>query len=127
MTLQQAVRARLMRDFRRVPPAQVTTRGVHLEVWEHAATGRAIGVEFNESGKARGVGFWIKTQYLAGKVLPEGIARREKWPKGRDWTDAEGKGANSNLKAYMQFSGAKITHLLAGDEGQAMAALDMAG
>lgn len=83
-----------------------TGKKEHLEVWLLAGR-RAIGLEMDHEGL---VNFWVAVPNIPPS-LPESISVTRKTPKGRKWTDENGKGANSNLSAYDEFRTKPIARL----------------
>ncbi|SDY85814.1 hypothetical protein [Citreimonas salinaria] len=106
--LKDAVRATLRADFEPIPSVRANSGKVHLEVWRSRGKRRAVGVELGHDTQ---VNFWVVRPFGLPKTLPASVERVDKQPKGRLWTDAEGKGANSNLSAYEEFRGNPIARL----------------
>lgn len=106
-SLKSTLRARLRREFTEVPSARDTSRKAHLEVWESKHGHRVLGIEFNHSDR---VNFWLVRLGMP-RDLPLTIERVDKDPKGRNWTDTNGDGANSNLSGYKQFATRPIVRL----------------
>jgi hypothetical protein len=106
--LKDAVRAILRADFEQIPSARANSDKVHLEVWRSRSKRRAVGVEIGHDTQ---VNFWVVRPFGLPKVLPTSVERVDKQPKGRSWTDAGGKGANSNLSAYEEFRNSPIARL----------------
>ncbi|MCP1168932.1 hypothetical protein [Limimaricola litoreus] len=106
--LKDAVRAILRADFEPIPSARANSGKVHLEVWRSHGKRRAVGVEIGHDSQ---VNFWVVRPFGLPKALPASVERVDKQPKGRVWTDAEGKGANSNLSAYEEFRSNPIARL----------------
>ncbi|WP_299651188.1 hypothetical protein [uncultured Jannaschia sp.] len=100
------IRTMLRDGFHAVPSARADSGKVHLEVWESRAR-RTVGLEM---GHEETVNLWLVSLNVPPD-LPGSINRTDKLPKGRGWTDAAGKGANSNLSAYETFRTKKITRL----------------
>lgn len=90
-----------------VPPKTAGSGKVHLEVWLVGHRNRPAGFELGHEGV---VNVWLTTMHTP-KNLPDTIKVVRKIPKGRGWTDADGKGANSNLSAYDAFRTRPITRL----------------
>lgn len=89
-----------------VPPKRANSGKVHLEVWK-ARNGRAFGLEMGHDSL---VNLWLVSMYVP-KTLPQSVLVTKKVPKGREWTDPEGKGANSNLSAYDEFRTKPVSRL----------------
>lgn len=106
--LKDTVRAILRADFEPVPSARANSGKVHLEVWRSKSKRRAVGVEL---GRDTQVNFWVVRPFGLPKDLPASVERVDKQPKGRAWTDTDGKGANSNLSAYEEFRNSPIARL----------------
>lgn len=106
--LKDAVRAILRADFEPIPSVRANSGKVHLEVWRSRGKRRAVGVELGHDTQ---VNFWVVRPFGLPKALPASVERVDKQPKGRAWTDAEGKGANSNLSAYEEFRNSPIARL----------------
>lgn len=105
--LKSAIRVRLRRDFAPVPSARESSEKVHLEVWQIKRGSRVVGVEFGHEDR---VNFWL-VQLGMPRALPSSIERVDKDPMGQGWTDASGKGANSNLLGYKEFVKRPIARL----------------
>ena len=89
-------------------PAQLATSGKkHLEVWRPVDKPRAVGLEMDHAGL---IGLWLARQHVP-PGLPDSITRVDKEPKLNGWTDAAGRGANSNLTSYVEFRRKKISRL----------------
>lgn len=106
--LKGVVRAILRADFDPVPPVRASSGQVHLEVWRSRGKRRVVGMEIGHDTQ---VNFWVVRPFGLPKALPPSVERVDKQPKGRVWTDAEGKGANSNLSAYEEFRSSPIARL----------------
>ncbi|MBN7787563.1 hypothetical protein JYP51_21755 [Ponticoccus gilvus] len=106
--LKDSVRAILRADFEPIPSARASSGKVHLEVWRSRGKRRAVGVELGHDTQ---VNFWVVRPFGLPKALPASVERVDKQPKGRAWTDAEGKGANSNLSAYEEFRNSPLARL----------------
>lgn len=89
-----------------VPPKRANSGKVHLEVWQ-TENRRAFGLEMGHDSQ---VNIWLVSMYVP-RDLPENVLVTKKLPKGREWTDLEGKGANSNLSAYDEFRTKPISRL----------------
>lgn len=89
-----------------VPPKRANSGKVHLEVWK-TKSGRAVGLEMGHDSL---VNLWLVSMYVP-KTLPPCVLVTRKVPKGREWTDPEGKGANSNLSAYDEFRTKPVSRL----------------
>ena len=95
------------RGIEEVPPKRASSGKVHLEVWRTPGKGRPIGLEMGHDGL---VNLWLVALNVP-KELPDHIELTKKVPKGREWTDAAGDGANSNLSAYDEFRTKPIVRL----------------
>ena len=102
-----AVRSFLRAEGRLVPAATSTSQREHLEVWHIGSSRRAVGFEMDHDTI---INFWVTTMNVPPN-LPESIAVARKTPKGRVWTDANGKGANSNLSSYADFPTRPVARL----------------
>jgi len=110
MTLKAFVRSFLRESgMEAVPPKRASSGKVHLEVWRTPHKGRPLGLEM---GHDTIVNFWLVSLNVP-KDLPEGVKVTRKTPKGREWTDEKGEGANSNLSAYDEFRTKPISRLAA--------------
>lgn len=89
-----------------VPPKRANSGKVHLEVWK-TKNGRAVGLEMGHDSL---VNLWLVSMYVP-RTLPQSVLLTRKVPKGREWTDQEGKGANSNLSAYDEFRTKPVSRL----------------
>lgn len=118
--LKRFVYSVLRSRFDPVPSRSERSGRVHLEVWSGKERSRPVGVEFDHADR---VNFWVRT---SGDVpaLPPSIERTDKEPKGRGWTDANGKGANSNLSSYDEFRTRRITRLGVSAEADARIVLE---
>ena len=106
-TLKDEIRKFLRLHLDPVDAQRVTSGKVHLEVWRAPDKPRAVGLEMGHAGQ---VNLWLARQHVPPD-LPESVGRFDKEPTLNGWTDAAGKGANSNLNAYSQFRGKKISRL----------------
>lgn len=105
--LKRMVRSFLREQLEPVPSQRAMSGKVHLEVWRTRAKGRPLGLEMDHKDR---VNFWIvRMSVPAG--LPASVEVTHKVPKGRAWTDENGRGANSNLSAYDEFRTKPITRL----------------
>lgn len=108
--LKRILRARLLRDFRAVPPKTQTSEKRHLEVWQTAfGMTRHAGLEFGHQDR---VNIWVTAMNVPAS-LPNTIQRTDKaWQGDRHvGIGSDEKGANSNLKSYDAFRGKKVTRL----------------
>ena len=105
--LKPSIREFLRQEFEAVPPKRATSGKVHLEVWRSPRNRRPVGVEMGHEGL---VNFWLVRLNMP-KNLPDSVSVATKEPKGREWTDAAGDGANSNLSAYEEFRTKPIARL----------------
>lgn len=119
--LKNAIRAILRQDFEPVPSARANSGKVHLKVWRTLRKRRAVGVEMGHDTQ---VNFWVVRPFGVPKALPASVERVDKQPKGRVWTDENGKGANSNLSAYEEFRNNPIARLEATSIADARVILD---
>lgn len=90
-----------------VPAKTQTSQKEHLEVWLLGSRRRAIGLEMDHDGL---VNLWVTAPNIP-PTLAESVSVTRKTPKGRKWTDENGKGANSNLSAYDEFRTKPIARL----------------
>ncbi len=102
-----AVRAFLRANAQPVPAKRATSENVHLEVWHVGSRRRVLGVEFDHDGL---VNFWVSNLNIP-LGLPPSVEVVRKRPQGTGWTDANGKGANSNLSSYDDFPTRPIARL----------------
>ena len=105
--LKAFVRAFLRQNMEAVPPQNPSSGKVHLEVWRSPGKRRPVGLEMDHDAF---VNLWLVRMNVP-QSLPASVAVVQKEPKGRGWTDAEGKGANSNLSGYDEFRTKRITRL----------------
>lgn len=105
--LKSYIRAFLRQHMEQVPPQHANSGKVHLEVWRSPSKRRPVGLEMDHDAF---VNMWL-VRLNVPKSLPASVAVVQKEPKGRGWTDAEGKGANSNLSGYDEFRTKPITRL----------------
>ena len=119
--LKDAVRAILRADFEPVSSARANSGMVHLEVWRSRGKRRAVGIEIGHDTQ---INFWVVRPFGLPKDLPASVERVDKQPKGRAWTDTDGKGANSNLSAYEEFRNSPIARLEVRSIEDARAILD---
>jgi hypothetical protein len=101
------IRAFLSQHGQPVPPKTATSEKEHLEVWIIGPKRRVAGLEMKHDGL---VNIWV-TQPNVSSDLPASVKVTRKTPKGRVWTDENGKGANSNLSAYDYFRTRRIACL----------------
>lgn len=106
-SLKAAIRAYLNANCDPVAPKTQTSRQVHLEVWKTRQGGRVMGLEFGHDDL---VNIWVTSMNIPPS-MPEGVLVTRKTPKGSKWTDADGKGANSNLSGYDDFRSRPIARL----------------
>ena len=119
--LKHSLRRFMASEFERVPPKRETSRQVHLEVWRARQKPRPVALEMDHADR---VNLWVLT-YQAPKSLPPGVEVTPKEPKKpKGWTDADGRGANSNLSAYDEFHSKPITRLGVRTEADARLILD---
>jgi len=105
--LKATIRTFLNANCDPVAPKTQTSRQVHLEVWKTRSGGRVMGFEFGHDDL---VNIWVTSMNIPPS-LPEGVIVTRKTPKGTKWTDAAGKGANSNLSGYDDFRSRPIARL----------------
>ena len=105
--LKSYVRGFLRQHMEAVPPQRATSGKVHLEVWRSPGKRRPVGLEMDHDAH---VNLWLVRMNVP-QSLPASVAVVQKEPKGRGWTDATGKGANSNLSGYDEFRTKRITRL----------------
>jgi len=106
-TLKDEIRQFLRLYLNPVDAQRVTSGKIHLEVWRAPDKPRAVGLEMNHPGL---VNLWLARQHVP-QALPASITRMDKEPTLNGWTDEAGKGANSNLNAYVEFRRKKIARL----------------
>ena len=105
--LKAFIRTFVRENLEPVPPQLATSGKVHLEVWRSPEKQRPLGLEMDHDGQ---VILWLVRMNVP-RVLPETIIAMLKEPKNKGWTDAAGKGANSNLSSYVEFRTKRITRL----------------
>jgi hypothetical protein len=118
--LKAYVRAFLRQNMEAVPPQRATSGKVHLEVWRSPGKRRPVGLEMDHYAH---VNLWLVRMNVP-QCLPASVIAVEKEPKGRVWTDAEGKGANSNLSSYEEFRTKRITRLAVASVDEARTVLE---
>lgn len=114
------IRAFMRLNMDPVPAQRVTSGKVHLEVWRARGTGRPLGLEMDHDGQ---INIWLRRKDVP-KTIPETVASVQKDPNGSTWKDVQGKGANSNLSAYVEFRGWKITRLAVTSQTEVSAVLE---
>jgi hypothetical protein len=90
-----------------VPAQTATSQKEHLEVWTVGPKRRPAGLEMKHDGI---VNIWV-TSLNVPPSLSADVEATRKTPKGREWTDVNGKGANSNLSSYDEFRTKPIVRL----------------
>lgn len=90
-----------------VPSKKVTSKKEHLEVWTTRQINRVIGLEMK---RVEIVNIWVTTTNVP-RDLPASVLIAKKAPRGREWTDENGDGANSNLSSYDAFRTQPVTRL----------------
>lgn len=105
--LKTFVRSFVRLNFEPAPPQLATSGKVHLDVWRTAEKQRPVGLELDHSDH---VNLWLVRMNVP-RVLPDTIIVALKDPKNKGWTDADGKGANSNLSSYVEFRTKRIARL----------------
>ena len=118
--VKQEVCSFLKKHCKSIPAQRASSGRVHLEVWITNTRSRALGVEFDHDNV---VNLWV-TRMNVPSTLPPTIQAIDKEPKGRVWTDDEGRGANSNLSSYDVFRTRQITRLGVSSVEDAMLVLD---
>ena len=118
--VKNAVRAFLRAECEAVPTKKAGTNQVHLEVWVTRQRRRAIGIEMDHE---KLVNLWVTSMNIPPD-LPDSISVHRKRPAGRNWTDDNGDGANSNLSAYEEFRTKPIARLGVSTETDVMTILE---
>lgn len=107
--LKTFIRAALRAGFEPVPSVRAASGKVHLEVWRsRSGRGYPVGLEMGHDSM---VNYWVTRPFGLPPNLPPTVERTDKQPKGREWTGADGDGANSNLSAYEEFRTKPIARL----------------
>jgi hypothetical protein len=105
--LKTFIRAFLRNNMEAVLAQRANSGKVHLEVWRSPTKRRPVGLEFDHDTH---VNLWLVRMNVP-QTLPATVVAVHKEPKGRGWTDADDKGANSNLSSYEEFRTKRITRL----------------
>lgn len=106
-SLKATIRAYLNANCDPVAPKTQTSQQVHLEVWKTRQGGRVMGLEFGHNDL---INIWVTSMNIPPSLAEDVLVTR-KTPKGTKWTDADGKGANSNLSGYDDFRSRPIARL----------------
>lgn len=119
-TLKDEIRQFLRLHLDPIDAQRVTSGKIHLEVWRAPDKPRAVGLEMGHAGL---VNMWLARQHVPAD-LPSTVTRMDKEPTLNGWTDEAGKGANSNLNAYVEFRRKKISRLGVISVGDAVLVLE---